>query len=196
MVDPVRLRVLGFGGALEPYDGRLTADEAYFAIFDVAKNTLDVRALPEDRPDVTYECRPFCYLPDRDQVFFFESRQDRPEWSKHGPPQTWLYDLKTNRFADLKPDRQPPGDPRTMEYLAGLDAVLAVIGKQADRQWVYSFERNTWRPLPIESDREIGFARPYAQTVYVAKYRVLVNLGSHSKGTAIMRPDLKRIDWD
>jgi len=124
-------------------------------------------------------------------VFFFASRQDRPEWGKFGPPKTWLYDVKTNRFTDLAPKSQPPGDPRTVVYLPGQDAIFAILGKRGERQqWIYSLRDNRWRQLPLKADREIGFAGPYAQTVYVPKYGVLVNLGSASRGTAVMRPEV------
>jgi len=54
---------------------------------------------------------------------------------------------------------------------------------------------NTWAPLALETDAPMGFASPYAQVVYCAKYGVLVNVGSPSRGTAVMRPDFTRLRW-
>lgn len=180
-------KILGFAGHLEPYDGRFFSKEAYFSSFDIDANTLTVKKIPEPTPGWVGEGRPYCLLPDKGQVFFYEYRPG-------GGHATWIYDIKANRFVDLKPKNQPPGDPRTVEYLNGQDAVFAIIGK--GEQWVYSFKHNNWQPLPLASDGPIGFASPYAQLVYVPRYDVLVNTGSASRGVAIMRPDVKALKWE
>jgi hypothetical protein len=186
MSDPAG-RILGFAGRLEPWDGRVAGDEAYFSIFDPRTNTLKVRRIPEPTPGAMLETRPFCYLPDRDEVFFYEYR----EGQGHG---TWLYDVEGNRFRKLDPPRQPGDEPRTVEYIADQNAIFAVIGD--GEQWVYSLEKNRWAPLSLQSDGPFGFARPYAQTVYAAKYGVLVNVGHRSQGVALMRPDLSKMVWE
>lgn len=115
-------KVLGFAGHLEPYDGRFFRKEAYFSSYDIHANKLTVRKIPEPTPGWVGECRPFCLLPDRGQVFFHEYRQE-------GGHATWVYDIKENRFTDLKPRRQPPADPRTVEYLPDQGAVFAVSAR-------------------------------------------------------------------
>lgn len=187
LVDP-RGYVLGFGGALEPYDGRTTPDAAYFSRYDIYRNKLQVKKIPDPRPGIVYECRPFCYVGQRDQIFFYElvDKSGQPKRQR-----TWVYDVAKNRFADLKPKAQPPGEPRTVEFIDGQDAVYAVIGDRKNLQeWVYTFADNTWRRLETTRDGPLSFATPYAQTVYVAKYGVLVNMGHASGGTAVMRPDV------
>jgi hypothetical protein len=174
-------RVLGFAGQLEPYDGRFFANEAYFSLFDVARNRLEVRKIPPPLPGWVGEGRPFCFCADKNEVFFYEFREPASQ-------RTWCYEVATNRFRDLKPTRQPPAGPRTVVYLPDQNAVLGILADGT--QWAYSFEANTWTPLPLDSDEPMGFAQPYAQTVYVEKYGVLVNLGHASQGVAVMRPDL------
>ena len=42
---------------------------------------------------------------------------------------------------------------------------------------MYSFEKNNWTQLPMQSDcGKVGFAAPYAPVVCSAKYGVHVNL--------------------
>ncbi|HOX05331.1 MAG TPA: hypothetical protein PK280_02935 [Planctomycetota bacterium] len=184
-------RLFGFGGALEPYDGRFSPGEIYFAAFDAFRNQLSVQKVAPGPNCDPNEDRPFCVLGDKNQVFFYECAMENKAVKKQG---TWVYDIKTNAFIDLKPKRQPPADPQTVEYLAGQDAVFAVI--RGGAQWVYSFKEKAWAPLPLESDGKLGFATPYAQTVYSAKYGVLVNLGYASGGTAVMRPDVSQMKWE
>jgi hypothetical protein len=185
VVDP-RGMIYGFGGQPEPYDGRFFHGESYFSAYDVGADRLTIRRIPGEAAGPVGEGRPFCMLTDRNQVFYYEKHEDRHR--------TWVYDIGENRFIDLKPARLPPADPRTVEYVAEQKAVLAIVGQ--GEPWVYSLERNTWAPLPLESDEEIGFARPYGQMVYVARYGVMVNTGSASRGVAVMRPDLRRLRWD
>lgn len=186
-------RVIVLGGALEPYDGRFFERENYAGIYEIYRNTLTMRKVPPPSPGVVYECRPFCAVPDRNQVFFYECvvRGSRIERQR-----TWVYDIASNRFLDLKPKRQPTAaeEPGTVLYLEGQDAVFAALGR--DQQWVYSFQRNTWTELPMASDGPVAFARPYCQMVYVGKYGVLVNTGSAGRGTSLMRPDLSELRWD
>ncbi|NQT89351.1 hypothetical protein HQ560_21460, partial [bacterium] len=101
-------RVFGFGGSLEPYDGRFFESEAYFSVYDIYANTLEVKAVPPPFPGIVYECRPFCTLPDRNQIFFYECAEKKGVVERQG---TWLYDVEANRFTKLEPNRHPPGEP-------------------------------------------------------------------------------------
>jgi hypothetical protein len=180
-------KIHGFAGHLEPYDGRFFSKEAYFSTYDVHDNSLAVRKIPEPTPGWVGECRPFCFVETRDShlfskgIFFYECRKD-------GGHATWAYDIAENRFIDLKPPHQPPAEPRTVEYIDSQQCVLAIIGQ--GEQWVYSFEKNDWAPLPLRVEGgTMGFQTPYGQMVWVAKYRVLVNVcGS----TWLMRPEFSR----
>jgi hypothetical protein len=181
VVDPAG-KVYGFGGALEPYDGRFFPDELYFSTYDIYANTLDLKKVKRPHPAPVLEYRPFCYLPDKRQIIFYEFRKD------HGHA-TWVFDIESNRFIDLKPKRQPPGQIGTVLYLEDQDAAFAPAGR--DQQWVYSFAKNTWAPLPVKGE-PFHFDSVYAQTVYVPKHGVLVNLPK----TEIMRPDVSEAAWD
>jgi len=180
VVDPAG-KVYGLGGALEPYDGRFFPDELYFSAYDVYSGALEVKKVDKPHPAPVPEYRPFCYLSDRRQIFFYEYR------AGHGHA-TWVYDVEANRFIDLKPERQPPGQVGTVLHLQDQNAVFAPAG--GDRQWVYSFDRNTWAPLPVQGELS-RFDPVYAQTVYVPEYGVLVNLPK----TEIMRPEVGRAKW-
>jgi len=175
VVDPAGM-IYGFGGALEPYDGRFFPDELYFNQYGIYSNELRIKKVEKPYPAPVLEYRPFCYLPDKRRIFFYEYRKD------HGHA-TWVYDIKKNRFIDLKPKRQPPGQVGTVLYLQDQNAVFAPAGR--DRQWVYSFDKNTWAPLAVKGELS-RFDPVYAQTVYVPEYGVLVNLPK----TEIMRPDV------
>jgi len=184
VADPAG-KLYGFAGHLEPYDGRFFSKEAYVSTYDVYDNQLTVRKIPEPTPGWVGECRPFCLVENRDShlfskgIFFYECRKD-------GGHATWVYDIAANRFTDLKPPHQPPAEPRTVEYIDSQKCVLAIIGQ--GEQWVYSFEKNDWSPLPLKVEGgKMGFQTPYAQMVWVAKYGVLVNVcGS----TWLMRPEI------
>ncbi len=179
IVDP-RGFVLGFGGALEPYDGRTTPDVATFARYDIYHNALTVTKIPDPRPGFVYECRPFCYLTGKDQIFFYEFAR------QNGRQGTWLYDVTSNRFTKVDAANQPDGEPRTVLYLDKQNAVYAVIGD--GQEWIFSLDQKQWSPLTTQRPERMRFARPYAQCVFVPKFGVLVNMGSSSGGTAIMRP--------
>jgi hypothetical protein len=182
-------KAMGFGGALHPYDGRFFAGEAYFSVLDIYENSLKLQRIPSPMPDPVLECRPFCYLPDRKAVFFFEAGSKR-----EAPPRTWTYDFTTNRFTQLHAKNHPPGDPLTVLFFEGQDAVFALMkesGEDPPKPWIFCLKRNAWALLPTRSEDDVHFQRPYAQTVYSAKYGVLVNL----PGTEIMRPDVSKVDW-
>ena len=150
-------------------------------------------------PDPVLECRPFCYLGDKKEVVFFEGGSKRTT-----PPRLWTYDFAVNRFTQLSAKNTPTGDPLTVLYLEGQDAVFALMGTASDntasentesenkvQPWVYSFSRNTWARLPTRRKSNLVFQRPYAQTVYSAKYGVLVNLPN----IEVMRPDISKAKW-
>lgn len=186
-------RVIGFGGTLEPYDGRFFASELYFNSLDIYTNELTIRKVSTPHPGFVYEVRPFCFMPDKGkkgQVFFYEYVGKRAKTPRAG---TWVYDIESNKFTKLSPKRQPSGNPGTVVHIAGQNAVFAIINRKD--QWVYSFEKNDWAQLPLESDAKIGFAGPYTQLVYSAKYGVLINTGNASRGVAVMRPDVSKAKW-
>ncbi|MFO7900767.1 MAG: hypothetical protein R6V58_17120 [Planctomycetota bacterium] len=185
-------RVLGFGGALEPYDGRFFPGEAYFSSLDIYTNELTVKKIPEPLPEPVLEYRPFCFLPGRNQIFFFEIRIDR-KTKKPARERTWVYDIETNKFINLKPAEQPGVQVTTVETIPDQNAVMAVT---RESQYIYSFEHNTWKPLAMKRDEaRMRFAGPYGQMVYSAKYGVFVNMGKAARGVAVMRPDVSEIDW-
>ncbi len=196
MADP-KGRVLGFAGHLEPYDGRFFSKEAYFSNFDIRTNALSVTKIPEPTPGWIGEGRPFCYLPDRNEIFFYEQRAG-------GGHATWLYHVAENRFEKLEVQRQPPGDARTVEYLPQQQAIFAIIGKGAP--WVFSLTRKAWAPLPTTvamrdvegkevGGRAVDLGSPYAQVIYAPRYGVLVNVGD-SRGVCVMRPDIASVKWE
>jgi hypothetical protein len=182
VADPAG-KVLGLVGDRTEYYGA-TYPSRCVSVYDVYANTLEVRKVPAPFPQRVPECRPFCFLADRGQVFFYEHNK---RTSRQG---TWLYNVKSNRFVDCKPKRQPPGMATTVEYLDGQDAVYAVIDRKAE--WVYSLKHNTWAPLPT-GGAKVRFTGPYGQVVYVARYGVLVQ---PRPPTAVMRPDVGAIAWE
>ncbi len=185
VVDPAG-RVMGFGGSLEPYDGRVCRDEAFFGIHDVRTGRLEVRKIPDPRPGVVMECRPFCYLAGKDAVFFHEFRRSREGTVL--AEGTWVYEIAANRFRRLRPRRRPVGLPGTVVHVPDQNAVYAVIHDPRTRragQWMYSFARNTWVELTT-AGQAVRFPRPYTQLVYVPTHKVLVNVPR----TALMRPRL------
>ncbi len=179
-------RVIGFGGQLEPYNGRKCPGVVHFASLDIYSNKLTVVNVPPPFPGVIMECRPFCFVAGKGEagsVFVYEYR-------KGGGHATWLYDVEKNAFTDLKPKRQPPpGEPGTVLYVPDQKAVFAPI--KGVGQWVYSLERNAWAELPA-AGVNVKFTGPYTQLVYSAKYGVFVNL----PGTHLMRPDFSKLKWE
>lgn len=172
--------IYGFAGHLEPYDGRFFENEAYFSSFDSRRNRMTVRKIPSPTPGWVGECRPFCLLPDRRQVLFYEYR-------KGGSHATWLYDIKANAFRDLRPRRQPPREALAIEYVQGQGCVLAIINP--GEMWVYSLAENDWTPMELRDQGEkVRFQHPYGQMVYVARHGVLVNFSGTT--TFVMRPEL------
>ena len=178
-------RVIGFGGRMEPYNGRFSRD-VQFVSYDIYSGSLDVRQIPEPFPSATPEGRPFCFVPDkrgRGRVFVLEPSDD-------APCRTWIYDISANAFTDLDAANAPTGRPGAVEYINGQGVAFAIVG---DAQWVYSFERNRWARLPLKvaGGATPKFSRPYTQVVYSAKYGVLVNL----PGTELMRFDGAAVRW-
>lgn len=178
-------QVVGFGGRMEPYNGRFSNHVNFFS-YDIYSGDLTVAGVPAPFPSARGEVRPFCFVPDRGkkgQVFVFEFENKQPK--------TWIYDVDGNAFTEIKPKRQPAGPAHTVEYLVGQGAVYAAIGSQ--EQWIYSFERNDWVQIPVRADGcKFGFSERYAQLVYSAKYGVLVNLPA----TLLMRPDVSQVKWE
>ena len=158
-----------------------------FASYDIYRNKLAVVTVPKPWPGIVGESRPWCLLPDKQQIFYFEWRQPRKKDQKV-TPKNWMYDIKTNRFTELKPKRIPAGRCEIVVYLEGHNAIFATV---SGKPWVYSCERNAWAELPVKGDRPY-FNGPYGQVDYVKRHGVLVNVPGQ---TVVMRPDLSRIKW-
>ena len=178
-------RIFGLVGDRTQYYGT-TYPNFYVSIYDIYTERLEVRKVRAPFPVRVPECRPFCYIADRDRIFFQEFAGKGDKVRSH---RTLVYDVKTNRFIDLKPKRLPPGLASTVEYLNDQKVVFAIINRKGP--WVYSFERNTWAPLPTAGP--IRYTAPYGQVVYSAKYGVLV---SPRPPTTIMRPDVGKVKWE
>lgn len=178
MVSPVG-RVLGFAGRLRPSSKLGTP---HFNSYDIYTGGLTVRRVPHPMPGATRQCRPFCYLTGKDQVFC------------HANGVTWVYDISSNKFTNLHAKNPPAGNGYGTEYLVGQDAVF-MVGK-GDREYVYSFRHNAWQALAVSGKvRRRGksfYAYPYVQMCYVAKYGVLVN----APKTSVMRPDVSKLRWE
>jgi hypothetical protein len=189
VVDPAG-RIMGFGGALRPAAPR---EPGHFSIYDIDAKTLTVRRVDDPKPDPVREGRPFCYLPDRDQVFYLE--EARAKDPSKAEMRTWVYNVSTNKFEQLGPKHSPvQGEVTVAEYLQDEKAVYAVIRASSNREheeWIYSFDRNDWARLATTGVKS-HFTQPYGQLAYVADYRVLVSV----RGTYVLRPDVDAAKWD
>lgn len=167
-----------------------TIVDAYVSCYDIYSDALTITKVPPPYPSGQPESRPFCLAPDRKQIFMqcYDSKAKKAA-------ATMVYDIAGNKFIDLQPKRQPPGIAAGVAYLEGQNAVLASIdcGARKFEQWVYSFEKNDWAPLPLAADPGFAFQAPYTQMDYVAKYGVLVNFAGR---TFVMRPDVKTLAWE
>lgn len=193
MVDPAG-RILDIHQVpVSYYDWRIA--RTFFRAYDINTNRLVVKEVPKPFPMRNQaEARAFCYVPDRQQILLCEynyHEKNNPEGFKR----TWVYDIKTNRFLDLKPKHELPGLPCVMEYCPEQKAALAIIpinGK--DEHWVYSFEKNDWGQLEVKVEGgALRFQKPYGQMVYVQKYGVFVNVPHN--GTQCLRPDFSQVKW-
>jgi galactose oxidase-like protein len=171
------------------YSGRI--EKFFTSIYEARENRLLVREVPKPFPALMErESRPYCYLEGQGKVFYMNAKPDAAAKTTdpRKPPMkqvTYLYDTKENKFSELAPRSTPPLAPvQVVEYVKSQKCVLAIIKGQ---QWVYSFEKNDWKQLPmkVQSGR-MSISRPYGQLVWVARYGVFVNLAG---GTWIMRPD-------
>jgi hypothetical protein len=191
VVDP-RGYVLGFVGDRSSYYGA-TYPNVYVSVYDVYTGKLEVRNSGNPHPQRVGESRPYCFLTGRNAMFFYECSIDR-KTRKPRREHTWIYDVKTNAWKDLKPARQPGVKPDTVEYIDGQNAVmlLSAAGRSKAVQWVYSLEKNTWAPLPF-AGAGLYVGSPYGQVAYVAKYGVLVGVAG---STTVMRPDVSKAKWE
>jgi hypothetical protein len=190
-VEPAGTDYSRIGTWLAAPDGRVLSPETRY---DVYANRVTAAKAANPGPKQPGECRPYCFLPDKGakgQIFYFDSRA------------VWTYDIETETWKNLQAKNTPPpgpaprewATPNVVEYVQGQDAVWAVIQTdwQQQNQWVYSFQRNAWAPLPLECDAKPCFQTPYGQVVYDAKHGVLVAV-PHG-GTAVMRPDFSQLAW-
>lgn len=172
----------------------------FINILDLDTNSLELREVPKPFPEQRGlgEGRPYCYLPDRDQIFLMNGKPEDPAQAfstdqKKSPLKqvTFLYDVKSNSFGELRARATPPVRPvQVVEYCAPQKCALAIIGNQ---QWVYSFEKGDWAELPLVSEPgRVSFQAPYGQMVWVEKYGVFVNFAGR---TWVMRPDFSKAPW-
>ncbi|MEX0701517.1 MAG: hypothetical protein WD069_05415 [Planctomycetales bacterium] len=167
------------------YDWRIV--KCVFRSYDIDANELLIREVPVPFPNRNAESRPFCYIPDRDWIFWCEYR--REERNQKGASTTWAYDIRQNKFIDLKPQRPLPGLVNVVEYIPEQKAALASID---GKFFVYSFEKNDWLPFePKVEGGRVTVQKPYGQMVFVPKYGLFVNI-PHS-GTQLLRPDFARL---
>jgi Galactose oxidase, central domain len=198
MVDPGG-RVLNL---IRTKPGRYAANvnRTVFSSYDIYKNELKLVEVPKPYPEQARlgEGRPYCYLPDRDQIFFMNAKPEdaSKKFSRNRKKEplkqtTYLYDVKKNVFTELPATNTPPVRAvQVVEYAQAQKCVLAIVGKQ---QWVYSFEKKDWTQLPLKVEKGgMHFQAPYGQMVWVAKYGVFINW---CKYTFVMRPDFGKIDW-
>jgi hypothetical protein len=156
-----------------------------FRCYDIGENSYVVRDVPAPRPGPNDQSRSFCYVPGKDQIL----------WVKHakGTSSTWLYDIKENKFAELKPKHEPAGLLNGLEYVPEQNVALGVVAPQ--QQWVYSFEKNDWAPLTLKTEGgSMTFVGPYSQMVYAGKHGVFVNYCPGA--TWLMRPDFSQVKWE
>ncbi len=174
------------------YDWRVA--RTFFRSYDINENRLTVKEIPKPFPMRNGESRTFCFVPDRQQILWCEYNHHEKK-NADGFKRTWVYDIKDNKFIDLKPKHDLPGLPCVIEYCPEQKAALAIIpigGK--DEHWVYSFKKNDWGKLAVEVEGgTIRFQKPYGQMVYVRTYGVFVNV-PHS-GTQLLRPDFTKVKW-
>jgi hypothetical protein len=197
-------RLVGFLGHSEPFHISRFWKHKYpgVSVLDVYTGRLTCRKVSEPSPGKGIkqaEGQPFCLMPDKGekgQAFYVECAYGRNKKALR----TMLYDFATNTWKDLKPERNPPGSPSLVMYIAGQDAVLCSLHgskKVQNEVWAYSFKRNAWAPFKYEGN--VHCAQVYGQAGYVAKYGVIVSpdfkgMNSISK-TAVMRPDLSKVKW-
>jgi hypothetical protein len=190
VADPAG-RIVGFIGDRTQYYGS-TYPNVYVSIYDIYKNTLEIRNTGRPHPERVGESRPFCYLTGKNRLFFYEFSQDR-KTKKVRREFTWVYDVATNKWIDLAPKRQPGVKPDTVLYVPGQDCVLLLRATRKKKavQWVYSFKKNTWALLPFQGV-PMYVGSPYGQVVYSPPYGVLVGVAGK---TTLMRPDVTAVEW-
>jgi hypothetical protein len=189
VVDPAGV-IYGFRLDGRRYSNVTTAATVYR--YDIYARKTRVISVPKPWPNRWPESRPFCIAPEKGRIVI----QDYDSKSKEKTPsRTWVYDIKANKFIDLGAANQPAGRVLGAAYIAGQDAVIAIFnpGGRTREQWVYSFKRNRWQPLPLDPKSGVRFQAPYCQMDYVAKYGVLVNVAGR---TYVMRPDIGRLKWE
>lgn len=176
-------RLFGLGGDQSAGPYVAARPNFYVTIYDANRNTLECRKTAgDDFPVSVAESRPFCFVPDRDQIFYVGASYR----AKDKTLRTWVYDVKTNAWTDLQAKDQPEAHAYGCESIDGQNAVW-VVTKAGE--YIYSFEKNAWRPL---GDTKAKIGGPYAQVAYVAKYGVLVSVPHR---VLLMRVQVDRLDW-
>ncbi len=165
---------------------------AYYCVFDATANRPSVRAIPRPWPLRVGEMRDFCLLPDRRQIIYYEHTEARDE--EEGRQRLWRHEIETERFTLIdSPQLPPPGRMPTLEYLAGQDALLAVIQpegrlKEQRQQWIFRLGADHWEQLPLKGANPT-LQTPYGQMAYVRHCDVLIKV---ARETTAMRVDLRQ----
>lgn len=144
------------------------------------------------------ESRPFCYLPDRDQIAVLGGRSETGADGKKSPRTLTgrLFNVKDRAWVDLPAKCTPPCKPVWMlEYAQNHKCLMASIDNQV---WIYSLEKGDWTQMPVKTaGGTMKFQGPYGQLVWVEKYGVFVNLYGNDGVTAwVMRPDFSQLKWE
>ena len=198
VADPAGF-IYGIHVATQPYQNQPLGVRV--CCYDVYGGRTTIKTPPEPWPHSWPESRPFCMLPDRGQIFLQDFDRKAGEAKRKGEAvdgplmRTWVYDVRQNRFIDLKPANQPtPGAVIGTAYVQDQSCVLAIVRPRhgETEQWVYSLGHNRWQPLPLEADGRVQFQAPYTQIDYVTKHGVLVNVAGH---THLMRPEFEGLKW-
>ena len=88
-----------------------------------------------------------------------------------GPVETWVFDVCTNTWTRMHPDREPPAQLRSLVYDADSDLTIGVHSEDwvyppvTGTAWAYDLQTNTWTELGVAATNEPGFYDPVSGLV-------------------------------
>lgn len=89
-----------------------------------------------------------------------------------GPVETWVFDVCTNTWARMHPDREPPAQLRTLVYDADSGLTIGVHSEDwvdppvsAENVWAYDLRANTWTEMGVAPSNEPAFYDPVSGLV-------------------------------
>jgi len=113
---------------------------------------------------------------------------------------TWVYDLNSDTWTEMKPDISPPGrNYQAMTYDSRSDLVLMwggadLSGSYYDSIWSYDFNTNTWKELkPTQGSVPRG--RDYPAMVYDANSDRTILFGGSLGGNETWAYDYNTNTW-